>query len=563
MNVLLRLLRLYAPLTPWLAASIAIGALTALASVGLMAVSGWFITAMAAAGLAGVTMNYFTPAAIVRALAILRTGGRYFERLVSHDATLRLTAETRAFLFARLVPLAPSGLADARSGDLLARLKNDIDRVELLFLRLVAPLFVAAMTLAVVALVLAHLGAGLALTVLAVLIGGGLLAPALAAYAGRRATAAMARQTAMLKRAVVDDIEKLGPLIVTGAVTGHLEALAAHHAALLAAETSAARLAATGQALAGLSGDVALLAVLIIGIPLVGAGSLAGPDLTMAALLSLAAAEALMGLPGALAGLAATIASAERLFALIDRPAPVSDAAVPTPLPPSNDLVLTGVHLRYGADGRDALADIDLTIATGRRLAIVGCSGAGKSSLADLLVRARDPSAGTITLGGVPLADLRLDDLRRRVALVPQKPHIFTSTLGANLRLAKPDASPAELADALARAGLADLVARLPDGLDTRVGLAGSTLSGGEARRLALARALLADAPVLVLDEPGEGLDPTLERDVIAALMRREPGRTVILFTHGSAGLADVDEIIELADGRVLDRRPPDRQTSS
>jgi ATP-binding cassette subfamily C protein CydC len=258
-----------------------------------------------------------------------------------------------------------------------------------------------------------------------------------------------------------------------------------------------------------------------------------------------------MPLPAAFAALPASLASVRRLFALLDRPPVVRDPALPSALPATPDLVLDGVRLAYG-NGREALAGIDLVLPFGRRLAITGPSGAGKSSLAELLTRVRDPSAGEIRLGGVPLGSLSLDDVRRTIALVPQKPHIFTTTLGGNLSFVRPDAKKADLLAALEAAGLGPFVESLPAGLDTPVGVAGSTLSGGEARRLALARALLADAPVLILDEPGEGLDPELERDVLARLVSGAGRRTVILLTHGTAGLGDVDEIVAIADGRII-----------
>jgi len=549
-----RLLRLYCGHLLFIILSTAVAVAATLANVALMATSGWFITAMAAAGLAGASMNYFTPAAIIRALAIIRTGGRYVDRVIGHEATLRLVAATRAHLFSAMVPLAPAALDDLRSGDLLARLKADIDRLELTFLKLISPTAVALVTLAVVGLVLALQDGMLALAVLAILSLVGLIAPAgvavLSAAPGRELTLL----TADLRRKVVDDLSGLTPLIATSAFSRHRDQLVAGMDALIKVERRLARRAAVGQVLGRLSGDMALVAALVIGLPLVQSGIMTGPGFAMAALLSLSAAEAFMGLPAAFLGVSSTLASARRVFAILDRRPMVAEPATPVPLPAGRDIRLAGVTLRY--DGSTAALDgIDLDIPAGRHVALVGSSGAGKSSIASLLVRARDPDAGEIRLGGVPLADLALADLRRALLLVPQKPHLFTTTLGANLRLARPDATIEEVMAAVELAGLTSFVSRLPEGLRTPVGVAGTTLSGGEARRVAIARAILADPDILILDEPGEGLDPETESDVLDRLLDRMAGRTVILITHARAALDRMDDVITLDRGRIIGRR--------
>lgn len=550
-----RLARLFRPYAGWIALSLFVSLAASLANIALMAVSGWFITAMAAAGIAGVSMNYFTPAALIRALAIVRTGGRYLDRLISHEATLRLTAEIRTDLFARLVPLAPGGLDDLRSGDLLARLKGDIDRIELLFLRFITPLAVALAALAAVGAILAGHDGWLALPVVAVLAFGGLLAPALAAAFGRKSGTAVAVQAAALRRALADDLQGLAALTVTGAAANHRRALSERYRRLIAEERRQARLSAFGQTAGLLSGDLAMGTALIIGIPMLGAGAFSGPDLAMAALLSLSAAEAFMGLPAAFTGLAGTLASGERLFAIGKRTPPVVSPTTTLAMPAGNAIVFSDVTLTYAGAGRAALSHIDLVIPEGHRLALVGPSGAGKSSLTELMLRLRDPSSGRVMLGGVDVRRLALDELRGRFAVVPQKPHLFTETIAGNLRLAKPKASDAELIEALALAGLGPFLAKLPQGLSTPVGVAGTTLSGGEARRLAVARALLCDAPVLILDEPGEGLDAATEEAMVGAILERMAGRTVIVLTHAKAALQRMDEIVVLSGGRIVERR--------
>ena len=555
MRDLFRLLGLYRRLVGWILLSMLVSLVATLANVGLMAASGWFITAMAAAGLAGVTMNYFTPAAIIRGLAILRTGGRYIDRVIGHEATLRLLADTRTHLFAKMVPLAPAALDDLRSGDLLARLKADIDRLELTFLRLLSPLAVALLTLAVVGLVLFLHDGALSAGVIAVLAGCGLLAPAFAAMAASGPGRALTAQSADLRRLVVDDLSGLMPLMVTGAFVEHRDRLVLAMGSLVEVERRLARRAAFGQALGRLSGDLALIVALAIGVPLVAAGRMAGPDLAMAALLSLSAAEAFMGLPAAFLGVASTLASARRLFAILDRKPPVIEHFDPRPMPEGRDIRLDGVRLRYAGAVRPALDGVTLDIPGGSHVALVGESGAGKSSVAALLARLRDPDAGEIRLGGTSLKDLALADVRKTIGVVPQKPHLFTTTLEDNLRLGRPSATADELAAVLDVAGLADFVARLPEGLATPVGVAGTTLSGGEARRVAIARVLLRDPDVLVLDEPGEGLDPETEAAVLDRVLDRMAGRTVIMITHARAALHRMDRVVELDGGRIVSNR--------
>jgi ATP-binding cassette subfamily C protein CydC len=544
MTVFWRLIGLCRPRWPWILAAIAVGVVATLANIGLMATSGWFITAMGLAGAVGGTMNYFTPAAIIRALAILRTGGRYVDRLVGHEATLRLLAELRVHIFRRLVPLVPGAVDDLRSGDLAARLGADIDRLELALLRIIAPTAVALASVAAVVLFVAYVAPALAGW-----IGGCLLValvvPALAAAAGRSAADALTQRSAALRDQLVGDIEGLAPLLLTGAATAHAEALDARMTRMLAAETRAARIGVLGQIGITTAGDLTQVAVLLAALPLVASGALAGPELTLVLLAALATFEALAPLPEAFASFGATLTAARRVFALLDTRPIVTDPARPA-APNGFGLTLTDVSLTYPGGDRPALAPLSLTIPAGARLAIVGASGTGKSSLAELLVRFRDPSAGGIRLGGIDLRQLDRETLRRNILLVPQRPHIMTATLAENLRLGAPDAGDAALADALALAQLTAFVAALPQGLDTPLGRAGARISGGEARRVALARALLVDAPILILDEPTEGLDGDTERRLLDALFARTAGRTLIILTHRPATLGRVDSVIRL-----------------
>lgn len=554
MKNLARLLRLYRPYGWWIAASILVSLASTLANIGLMATSGWFVTAMATAGLTGATINYFTPAAIIRALAILRTGGRYLDRVISHEATFRLIGGLRSFVFAKLEPIAPAALGNLRSGDIAERLRGDIDRLELVFLRLLSPFAVALLAAIAVIALLAHWNGPLAAAAGLAFLVAGLFAPALSAFAGRSPSRAVTATSADIRARLVDDLEGLAPLLLTGADKNHFAALEQQMDSLLDAEGRLACIGALGQTGAAVAGELAVVAVLIFGVPLARSGALAGPDLTLAALAALASFEAFGGIPAAFSGLFGTLASAERLFALLDRQPNVVDPDEPVQLPQNFDLALDSVCLTYPGARRAALTRIDLQIKEGARIALIGASGAGKSSIADLLVRFRDPSGGEIRLGGVALPQLAMDAIRSRIAVVGQSPHLFAATVAENLRLARPRASDDELWSALATVQLEDAIRALPDGLETSIGVAGTRLSGGEVRRLAVARVLLTDASIFVLDEPTEGLDAETARELLDSVLRRTAGRSLLLLTHQYAGLERMEEIVTLDGGKIVER---------
>ncbi len=555
MKNLLRLLALYRPYALWIAASLLVSLASLLANIGLLAVSGWFITAMAAAGLAGATIDYFTPAALIRALAILRSGGRYVDRLISHEATFRLTGGLRGHLFARLEPLAPGALADLRSGDVTERLRGDIERLEHFFLRMVSPLIVACLVGACLVAALAPWSREMALAAAAIFLLAGVAAPALAAFCGRAPSRALAQHSAQLRARLSDDLKGLAPLLATGADARHFAALERTMAELLAAESKVARIGALGQACVGATGELAALAILALGAPMLRDGALKSPDIAMAVLAALAALEAFAPLAGAFGGLSGALTSADRVFALIDRKPVVAEPERPAAPPQRFDLRFRAVSLTYPGASRPALAGIDLDIGEGARVAFVGASGAGKSSLADLLVRFRDPSQGEIRLGGVALQNLSGRFLRSRIVVVRQDPHLFAATVAENLRLARRRASDDELWAALACVGLAETIGALPLGLEAPVGVAGEKLSGGQAKRLGLARALLSDAPILFLDEPTEGLDPETARQVLTAFLKRAEGRTLLIATHRPAEMALMDQVITLDEGVICRAR--------
>lgn len=556
MKDLRRLLGLFRPYGGWMALGVFLALVTVLANVALMAVSGWFIASMAVAGISGASINYFTPAAIIRALAIIRTVGRYFERLVTHEATFRLLAHLRRWFYEHLEPLAPARLQAYRAGDVLSRIRADIDVLENFYVRLLVPVVVAVLASAVFTTFLWTISAVLACVVFCLLAVAGVVVPLIVYRAGMGASARQVDTAAELRAHLVEGHQGLGELLAFGALDRHLDRAQTLSHALIDDQRKLSTLQGGAEAGVALGAHLSMWAVLVIVIPLVGAGRVAAADLAMLALFALACFEAVQGLPMAFQTLPAVRAAAKRLFEIVDAEPLSPDCDAPAALPDDLTVCFAGVHFAYAPNGTGAetLSAIDLTLTPGRSLAVLGPTGSGKSTLVNLMMRFWAPTAGAVTLGGCDISTLAAVELRRQFAVVPQRVHLFNTTLRANLLMADPDATPDALARACAVAGLDDFIAGQPDGYDTFVGEAGLKLSGGQVRRLAIARALLKNAPILVLDEPGEGLDPTLERDILDRILGEAVGRTVLLITHSLVGLDRVDEIAVLNRGRIVER---------
>ena len=555
--LLRRLLGLLRAQRTWLWAGLALALLAALGAAGLMATSGGFIAAMALAGASGAAINYFTPAALIRGFAILRSGGRYAERLVTHEATLRALADLRVWLFGRLIPLAPARLAALRSAELFARLRADIDALEHVYLAVLVPTGVAAViTLLTFALTLATLPRA-ALPLLALSALAGVALPAWTRRRGAADAAAAVSEAAQQRDLLMDALRGHADLLALGADGAQRRRIDALARQLDARRARLDHLQGSGQAAAGLAAQGAVLALLLFGLPALAAHALAPPLLVLLVLLSLALFEVLTPLPEALAQWQGALTAAGRVFALADTPPAIVEPAHPAAmtLPPA--IRFEGVRLRYADAAPWALDGIDLELAPGARLAVVGPSGAGKSSLIGALLKFHPVQQGCITFGGQPLDALRGEDVRARIAVVAQRTHLFNRSLLDNLLLARPDADAAAIERAVHRARLDAFVARLPQGYDTVLGEGGARVSGGEARRIVIARALLKDAPILLLDEPTEGLDAITARELCTALAEAARGRSLLLITHRLAGLEHlVDEVAVLEAGRVARRMP-------
>ena len=557
MKDFMRLLSLMRPHAWWMVLAVIISAAATLSHIALMATAGWFITAMAAAGIAGVAIDFFTPGAMIRGFAIARTLGRYLERLVGHEATLKFVASLRPWFFEKLTPLAPAAIDDQRSGDLLARLKTDIDRLEFAFLRIISPAFAGLLVLIVGVLFVARYDGVIALILLAMALLAGLALPILVHRLGATAARRVTARSAELNALLVDHIEARAELDIYDPLHRHRRAVDGVSDSMLADENRLAGLGGFAIASVGLAAQAMLVVVLVLGTPRVLEGSLAGPDLPMLALLVLALFEAVAPLPLVCQTLPGTLASARRIFSLVERAAPVETPAAPKPVPETGGLVFSHTGLTYPGADRPTLRDIDLALEPGKRIGLIGPSGSGKSSIVSLAMRYRAPDEGDISFAGVPVRDYDPDALRARMAVLSQHDHLFSATIRENLLLADPNASQEKLEDACARAGILPFIQAQPEGFDTFVGVHGAKVSGGEARRLGLARVLLKDAPVLILDEPTEGLDTDTERRVLDAVLADTGARSVLLITHRPAGLEKMDEVVLVENGRIVARGAP------
>lgn len=553
MRTALRLLALFRPAWRWMSLGAVVALLAVLANIALLGMAGWFIAAMAAAGAAGATMNYFTPAAAIRAFAIVRTGGRYLERLVTHEATLRALSRLRVWFYTRIEPLAPGVLQRYRGGDLLSRIRADIDVLDNFYLRTLVPAFVAVVGAGLSFAFLRLYDPRIAVIDLSLLALVGIALPACVWRLGRAPGARLVHRAASLRTALVDTAQGLAELTVYGAAARQLERVDTLSRDLIADQDRMSRIAGFGAAASGLAAQLALWAATALGIELLRHGALARADLPMLMLVVLASFETVSDLPAGFQYLGQTFAAARRIFELADTPAPVTDPPGPSPRPCRFDLELRAVRVRYAPDTPWALDGIDLRIDQGRHVAIVGPTGSGKSTLGALLLRFREYEEGSVRLGGYELRDYRGTDLRRLIGALVQDTHLFNTTIRENLRLAQPDADDARLVQAARTARVYDEIQALPEGFGTYVGEGGLRLSGGQARRLALARLLLREASILLLDEPTEGLDTITARAVLDGVLEHARGRTLILITHRLTGLDRFDEIFVLDSGRIVE----------
>ncbi|MDA8360182.1 MAG: thiol reductant ABC exporter subunit CydC [Actinomycetota bacterium] len=539
----------------WARAALAVasGMLGQLSALGLLATSAWLI---ATSSLRPPILTLSVAIAAVRLFALLRGAGRYGERLASHDVALRGLARVRLWAYRHLERLVPGGLGDIGRGDVLARVVTDVDATQDLVVRIAVPSLTALATVAA-AVALAGLVLPLAGAVLgAGLVSAGVVVPAGARWAGRRVARRRAEERGAQGAQLVDIIEGAADLIAFDATDTVLTNLRRGEASLARTTRRLAAVAGGANGLGALAAAATTAAMVALGADAVSTGRLGAVAVAVLGFVALASFDAIGSLPEAFSHLDDVLGAAQRVEMLAVRPAPVAEPTTVQTLsaPDGTDYVLSNIGVCYEPGRTPALCDVDLAITPGIRIAVVGSSGAGKSTLALALLRFVEVTTGRATLGGVDVANLAGDEVRDLIAWAPQDPHIFATTLAANLRLACPDAGDKALRDTLRAIGLGPWLDGLEHGLDTVLGERGLTVSGGERQRLGVARALLANRPILLLDEPTAHLDDASETLVRHHVLATSAGRALVWITHRLAGLEDFDQVVVLSDGRVVER---------
>ena len=553
MRALLPYLALYMRHKWMLTLGVVLAIVTLLASIGLLTLSGWFLSASAVAGFAGLySFNYMLPAAGVRGTAITRTAGRYFERLVSHDATFRVLQHLRVTTFSKLLPLSPAGLARYRQGELLNRVVADVDTLDHLYLRVISPLVGALVVIAVVTLGLCLLDVHIALVLGGIMLATLFILPPLFYRAGKPTGEKLTRLRGEYRQQLTGWLQGQAELTIFGASRRYRAQMENTELNWHEAQRKQSELTALSQALMLLIGGGAVMAMLWMASGGVGDNAQPGPLIALFVFCALAAFEALAPVTGAFQHLGQVVASALRITQITGQQPEVQFSTTASAVPERLALRLSDVSFAYEGQAQPALDHINLTIPAGAHVAVLGRTGCGKSTLLQLLSRAWDPAQGQILFNDTPLMQMSEPALRKTVSVVPQRVHLFSATLRDNLLLAAPGAADEVLRGMLEKVGLQKLLE--DEGLNSWLGEGGRQLSGGELRRLAIARALLHNAPLMLLDEPTEGLDATTERQILDLLKKEMQDKTVLMVTHRLRGLADFDQIIVMDNGQIIEQ---------
>ncbi|TMO42882.1 MULTISPECIES: thiol reductant ABC exporter subunit CydC [unclassified Pseudoalteromonas] len=556
MHNFIRLLKLCKPHAGMLLLGAFLASLTVLANVGLLAISGWFLAAMAAAGIAGVQMNYFTPAGVIRFLAIVRTASRYGERMITHNATFLLLSEIRVKMFKTLSQLNNVDLAMTRSSDLFNRLQNDVDALDKFYLNVLLPIIVALISIPIVMAFMAMYNADVALLCFISLMIIGVLLPALLSHKLRQQAHAETQLSAELRSELADTLSGARELAVYqahAAQLAHCDSLSKQYNSLLYNRHKAI---ANSNGLSTLVIQLTMLASVFIIIPLVATATMKNVELAMLALFVLASFETVLTLPSAFIELPNALSAAQRLFTLEDKLEEHNEQKQAHAIPHSAlGLEFKNVNYRYQGATSNALNEINLSIASGSKLALVGASGSGKTTLVNLLTGLWPIQSGTLELttreNTFELSKLSHQQRFKCMTIVAQQHHIFDGTLRENLRYAAFDATDEMLIEACEQAELGSWLSNLKDGLNTRLGTAGRKLSHGQSRRVAIAQALLRQGNLIILDEPTESLDNHTKQNLLTTLEKIWADKTMLTITHDPAMLSRVDKVIWLEQGQV------------
>ena len=542
-----------------LIAAVVLFSITMVAGTALLGLSGGFLTASALAGLAGLgaTFNFFSPSAGIRALTMARIVSRYFEKLLGHDVTLRIARDLRVWFFARALPLAPGKLGNTRTGELLARLMSDIGEVDGLFVRALGPLLAMGVVslAALLAAVLVYPPAALVLLLMALVIG--LVVPLLAVRGGNRGENQRAQRRASLRTLSFEGLEGAADLLAQQAQGRWIVQVDEAARKLASSDRRRRRSLLSAQLLHGLCAGAGLVAMIAVALDGHASHGLAPALAASLVFMTVALLELWAGAGLAWQSLVAGKVAAARLEAIVEQAPSVLEAAQPQPLaqvPGGGQLSLRGIGFSWPGQARKVLDGLDLELPAGQRIAIGGDSGSGKSTLSLLILRQADPQAGQLLFNGQNLRELALAQWHQQLAWMPQGAPIFAGTLAQNLRLGDAAADDARLWQMLENVRMADW-ARANGGLELWLGENGATVSGGQARRLALARALLRPGPLVLLDEPTEGLDVDTANALLQDLGTALEGRSLLMISHDVLPPGVVDVQYRLVDGR-LQRQP-------
>ena len=556
MKDLLFFLSLFKPYKWWLVSGVFLALLTSMASITLLTLSGWFITAAAIAGIlapdgVAITFNFMQPAAEIRALAIIRTGARYAERVVTHEATFRVLAEIRCWFFAKLIPLSPGHLAKKRSADLLASITQDIDTLDSLYLRLCLPFLMALIGGGAVVIFIASYSVQISLIVLFVFLMTTLLIPWVFSYFGRQSAKQIVENMAEFKVGQIEIIQGISDLIAFDGYQRFKHRLVSISEQLLATQSKNNQWSALSSAITTFLSQMTVLVTIVISGVLYQQGGISGAVLVMLSFCVLAMFELLTPLSSSVQLLFKTQSAANRLRQFADQTNAITEPEQPRQVPENGDIKISNLSFRYTEQTDWILKGVNLNIPQGSKIAIVGNSGAGKTTLLHLLLRFYNLQQGEIEYAGIDTMQFQSDQLMQQFAILSQHTQLFSASIKENLLIAKPDASDTEIMEAIKMARLETYVSQLTDGVDTWVGEHGLKVSGGEGRRIALARVYLKNAPVLLLDEPTEGLDKETESHVLNSLEKIAKNKTLIMVTHRKAGLRLVDTIYRINGGEL------------
>lgn len=532
----------------WLALGSGLGLITLLSGIGLLSLSGWFIAASAFAGLgtaSAMAFNYLLPSGGVRFFSLARILARYGERITTHEATFRILSRLRIWFYNKLEPLAPAHLLNYRSSDLLNRLVSDIDAMDNLYVRVITPIILALLVIVSILCYFSFFSVKLALFISACLLITGVSTPLLSNLLSSKAGQSLQETINKLRTQIIDFNQGLMELTIFAANDKQMKLMGKTQEKLLLLQNKIAQIKGLIIFLISLMLGGTIWVTVYLWIQDVHAGKLNGAILALLILGIMAAFEAILPIPLAFQYLGKTTHAAKRLLEIANSKPSVM--FVPETKAQINDTAIHFDQISFAYSGHDCiLKNFKLQISSGEKVGLVGPTGAGKSTLVHLLTRCWDPSQGEIKIGGANIKDLSEADLRQLITVISQKPYMFNTTIRANLMLAKPTADETEIWYALEKAQLANFVRELPEGLETWIGEYGVFLSGGQLRRLAIARAILHDSPIWILDEPTEGLDNITRREVLLQLKELMQEKTVMMISHRRSDLINMDRVINL-----------------